>query len=93
MRLQREGFEPQKSGEKVFYLNNRAGCYKAVTKELYEDIMEGKMSFWDNKIFLKNRENDSFSLLILFFYMVLMFLQLKQIVYNSAIVVVLLQTL
>uniref|UniRef100_A0A3Q3GS51 long-chain-fatty-acid--CoA ligase n=1 Tax=Kryptolebias marmoratus TaxID=37003 RepID=A0A3Q3GS51_KRYMA len=43
-RLQREGYEPREPSEKIYYLNNRAGCYEAVTEQLYKDITEGKVS-------------------------------------------------
>lgn len=42
-RLQRKGYKPQDSSEKIYFLNSRAGCYKAVTDELYNDIVEGKV--------------------------------------------------
>uniref|UniRef100_A0AAQ5XF79 Very long-chain fatty acid transport protein n=1 Tax=Amphiprion ocellaris TaxID=80972 RepID=A0AAQ5XF79_AMPOC len=43
-RLQREGYKPQETSEKIYFLNSRAGCYEAVTDELYNAIMEGKAS-------------------------------------------------
>ncbi|XP_040002392.1 long-chain fatty acid transport protein 1-like [Xiphias gladius] len=43
MRLQREGYKPQNSSEKIYFLNSRAGCYEAVTDELHNAIMEGKV--------------------------------------------------
>ncbi|XP_037546092.1 long-chain fatty acid transport protein 1 [Nematolebias whitei] len=43
-RLQREGYKPQESSEMIYYLNNHAGRYKALTEELYKDIMDGKTS-------------------------------------------------
>lgn len=52
-RLQREGYKPQESSEKIYYLNNHAGCYKAVTEELYKDIIDGKTSLWDKKIHVR----------------------------------------
>ncbi|XP_067438688.1 long-chain fatty acid transport protein 1-like [Thunnus thynnus] len=42
-RLQREGFKPQDSSEKIYFLNSRAGRYEAVTDELYSDVMEGRV--------------------------------------------------
>ncbi|XP_074549543.1 long-chain fatty acid transport protein 1-like [Halichoeres trimaculatus] len=42
-RLQREGFRPQESSENIYFLNSRAGCYEAVTDELYSDIMEERV--------------------------------------------------
>ncbi|XP_047432680.1 long-chain fatty acid transport protein 1-like [Mugil cephalus] len=44
MRLQREGYKPQHTGEKIYFLNSCAGRYEAITNELYNDIMEGKVS-------------------------------------------------
>ncbi|XP_069570656.1 long-chain fatty acid transport protein 1-like [Brachyistius frenatus] len=43
-RLQREGYKPRDASEKMYFLNSRAGCYEAVTDELYESIIEGKVS-------------------------------------------------
>uniref|UniRef100_A0A3Q1JI98 Very long-chain fatty acid transport protein n=1 Tax=Anabas testudineus TaxID=64144 RepID=A0A3Q1JI98_ANATE len=43
MRLQREGYKPQDSSDKIYFLNGRAGCYEAVTDELFNAIMEGKV--------------------------------------------------
>uniref|UniRef100_A0A4W6DGV7 long-chain-fatty-acid--CoA ligase n=1 Tax=Lates calcarifer TaxID=8187 RepID=A0A4W6DGV7_LATCA len=43
MRLQREGFKLQDSSENIYFLNSRAGCYEAVTDELHNAIMEGKV--------------------------------------------------
>eukprot|EP00064_Thunnus_orientalis_P021040 superscaffoldBa00006145_g21194 len=42
-RLHREGFKPQDSSEKIYFLNSRAGRYEAVTDELYSDVMEGRV--------------------------------------------------
>ncbi|XP_054460672.1 long-chain fatty acid transport protein 1-like [Anoplopoma fimbria] len=42
-RLQKEGYKPQDSSEKIYFLNSRAGRYEAVTDELYNAIMEGKV--------------------------------------------------
>ncbi|XP_044046182.1 long-chain fatty acid transport protein 1-like [Siniperca chuatsi] len=42
-RLQKEGYKPQNSSEKLFFLNSRAGRYEAVTDELYNAIMEGRV--------------------------------------------------
>lgn len=43
MRLQREGYEPREPGEKIYFLNSRAGHYEAVTDQLYEAIMDGRV--------------------------------------------------
>ncbi|XP_008286762.1 long-chain fatty acid transport protein 1-like [Stegastes partitus] len=43
-RLQKEGYKPQDTSEKIYFLNSRAGCYEAVTDELYKAIMEGNVS-------------------------------------------------
>uniref|UniRef100_A0A8C2WGV8 long-chain-fatty-acid--CoA ligase n=1 Tax=Cyclopterus lumpus TaxID=8103 RepID=A0A8C2WGV8_CYCLU len=42
-RLQREGYKPQDSREEIYFLNSRAGRYEAVTDELYNAIMEGRV--------------------------------------------------
>ncbi|XP_042341828.1 long-chain fatty acid transport protein 1-like [Plectropomus leopardus] len=42
-RLQREGYKPQDSDEKIYFLNGRAGRYEAVTDELYNAIMEERV--------------------------------------------------
>ncbi|KAM9856956.1 long-chain fatty acid transport protein 1-like [Aulostomus maculatus] len=42
-RLQREGYKPSDSGDKMYFLNSHAGRYEAVTKELYDVIMEGQV--------------------------------------------------
>ncbi|XP_041789003.1 long-chain fatty acid transport protein 1-like [Chelmon rostratus] len=42
-RLQREGYKPQGSSEKIYFLDGRAGRYEAVTDELYSAIMEGRV--------------------------------------------------
>nr|AOW69616.1 long-chain fatty acid transport protein 1a [Lateolabrax japonicus] len=42
-RLRREGYKSQDSSEKVYFLNSRAGCYEAVTDELYNAIMKERV--------------------------------------------------
>ncbi|XP_035516338.1 long-chain fatty acid transport protein 1-like [Morone saxatilis] len=42
-RLQREGYKPQDSSEKIYFLDSRAGRYEAVTDGLYSAIMEGRV--------------------------------------------------
>ncbi|XP_029291668.1 long-chain fatty acid transport protein 1-like isoform X1 [Cottoperca gobio] len=42
-RLQKEGYMPQDKGEKIYFLNSRVGRYEAVTDELYNAIMEGRV--------------------------------------------------
>ncbi|XP_070711238.1 long-chain fatty acid transport protein 1-like [Pempheris klunzingeri] len=42
-RLQREGYRTQDSSDKIYFLNSRAGRYEAVTDELYNAIVEGKV--------------------------------------------------
>lgn len=42
-RLQREGYKPQDSSEKIYFLNSRAERYEDVTDELYKAIMEGRV--------------------------------------------------
>uniref|UniRef100_UPI0037E7B7A3 long-chain fatty acid transport protein 1-like n=1 Tax=Semicossyphus pulcher TaxID=241346 RepID=UPI0037E7B7A3 len=43
MRLQREGYKPAEASDKVYFLNSRAGRYEAVTEELYDDVIEGRV--------------------------------------------------
>ncbi|KAM3624291.1 uncharacterized protein V6R79_021627 [Siganus canaliculatus] len=43
IRLQREGYKPQDSSEKIYFLNSSAGCYEPVTDELYNAITEGRV--------------------------------------------------
>jgi len=42
-RLQREGYKSRDSREEIYFLNSRAGRYEAVTDELYEAIVEGRV--------------------------------------------------
>lgn len=60
MRLQREGFKLQDSSENIYFLNSRAGCYEAVTDELHNAIMEGKVCLWDRRLRkIQTAEEDS----------------------------------
>ncbi|CAB1344252.1 unnamed protein product, partial [Coregonus sp. 'balchen'] len=43
-RLQKEGYDPRHSADRIYFLNSRAGCYEVVTEELYIAITEGRMS-------------------------------------------------
>ncbi|XP_037328227.2 long-chain fatty acid transport protein 1-like [Pungitius pungitius] len=43
-RLRREGFKPRDSSDKIYFLNRVAGGYEPVTDQLYEAIMEGRVS-------------------------------------------------
>uniref|UniRef100_A0A7N6BVS1 Long-chain-fatty-acid--CoA ligase n=1 Tax=Anabas testudineus TaxID=64144 RepID=A0A7N6BVS1_ANATE len=43
-RLQREGYDPRLTTDQVYFLNTRAARYEAVDEELYNAIVEGKMS-------------------------------------------------
>uniref|UniRef100_A0A7N8Y3J8 Long-chain-fatty-acid--CoA ligase n=1 Tax=Mastacembelus armatus TaxID=205130 RepID=A0A7N8Y3J8_9TELE len=43
IRLQREGYKPRDQSENIFFLNSRSRCYEAVTDEVYNSIMEGKV--------------------------------------------------
>uniref|UniRef100_A0A8C6LU25 Long-chain-fatty-acid--CoA ligase n=1 Tax=Nothobranchius furzeri TaxID=105023 RepID=A0A8C6LU25_NOTFU len=43
-RLQKEAYKPQDSNQRIYYLNSHAGCYQAVTEDLFKDIMESKVS-------------------------------------------------
>uniref|UniRef100_A0A665WM45 Very long-chain fatty acid transport protein n=1 Tax=Echeneis naucrates TaxID=173247 RepID=A0A665WM45_ECHNA len=42
-RLQREGYKPQGTSENTYFLDSRTGRYEAITDELYQAIMEGKV--------------------------------------------------
>ena len=42
--LQEEGFDPEKITDKLFY-SNSSGSYQPLTKEIYEDIVAGKIRF------------------------------------------------
>ncbi|XP_061736514.1 long-chain fatty acid transport protein 1-like isoform X2 [Nerophis ophidion] len=42
-RLQKEGYKPQNSEEKIYYLNSLVGHYEAVTDQLYDAITEGRV--------------------------------------------------
>ncbi|KAM9770427.1 long-chain fatty acid transport protein 1-like [Menidia menidia] len=44
MRLQREGYKPQHTVEKIYFLNSHSGRYEAVTDELYDAIKQGRVS-------------------------------------------------
>ena len=39
------GFDPNKTEDKMFYLDARAGEYKAIDKQVYADISAGKIRF------------------------------------------------
>ncbi|XP_036407890.1 long-chain fatty acid transport protein 1-like [Megalops cyprinoides] len=43
-RLQREGFDPHHTTDRIYFLNSRLGRYEAVNEELYSAIMEGRVS-------------------------------------------------
>ncbi|XP_061534567.1 long-chain fatty acid transport protein 1-like [Phycodurus eques] len=43
MRLQKEGYKSQNSREKIYFLNSPVGRYEAVTDELYDSIMAGRV--------------------------------------------------
>ncbi|KAL1005092.1 hypothetical protein UPYG_G00054410 [Umbra pygmaea] len=42
-RLQREGYDPRHSTDRIFFFNSRRGQYEAVTEQLYCDIVEGRI--------------------------------------------------
>ncbi|RVE75619.1 hypothetical protein OJAV_G00000500 [Oryzias javanicus] len=44
IRLQREGYKPNESSDRMYFLNGRADRYEPVTEELYEAINEGRVS-------------------------------------------------
>ncbi|KAJ8384630.1 hypothetical protein AAFF_G00199620 [Aldrovandia affinis] len=43
-RLQKEGFDPRHSTDRIYFLNSRAGHYEAVNDDLFRAIVEGRMS-------------------------------------------------
>ncbi|XP_051992961.1 long-chain fatty acid transport protein 1b [Xyrauchen texanus] len=43
-RLQKEGFNPRLTTDRMYFLNSRLGHYETLTEELYNDIMQGKIS-------------------------------------------------
>lgn len=43
-RLQREGFDPRLTTDQIYFLNSRAARYVPVDEELYNSIVEGRMS-------------------------------------------------
>lgn len=43
-RLQREGFDPRLTNDKIYFLNTRGARYEAMNEELYNAIVEGRMS-------------------------------------------------
>lgn len=45
-RLQREGYDPRLTTDRIYLLNTRAVQYDAVDEELYSAIVEGRISLW-----------------------------------------------
>ncbi|KAK2909512.1 hypothetical protein Q8A67_005349 [Cirrhinus molitorella] len=43
-RLQKEGFDPQQTSDRLYFLNSRLGHYESLTEELYSNIMQGKVA-------------------------------------------------
>ncbi|KAI2668972.1 Long-chain fatty acid transport protein 1 [Labeo rohita] len=43
-RLQKEGFDPRQTSDRLYFLNSRLGRYESLTEELYNTIMQGKVS-------------------------------------------------
>ncbi|KAJ8345314.1 hypothetical protein SKAU_G00295070 [Synaphobranchus kaupii] len=43
-RLQREGYDPRLTNDRIYFLNSRAGRYEAVNEKLYSAIVEGRVS-------------------------------------------------
>ncbi|KAM4604400.1 long-chain fatty acid transport protein 1-like isoform 1-T2 [Polymixia lowei] len=43
-RLRKEGYNPQHSTDRIYFLNSRAGRYEALSQELCTDITEGRVS-------------------------------------------------
>lgn len=44
MRLQKEGYKPNATSDRIYFLNSRAESYELVTEELCKAIDEGKVS-------------------------------------------------
>ncbi|XP_063060272.1 long-chain fatty acid transport protein 1-like [Engraulis encrasicolus] len=42
-RLQREGYDPRHSADRIYFLNSRVGRYEAMTEDLYSSIAEGRV--------------------------------------------------
>ncbi|XP_017309586.1 long-chain fatty acid transport protein 1a [Ictalurus punctatus] len=42
-RLQKEGFDPRSTADRIYFLNSRAGRYEAVTEEMYNALVEGRI--------------------------------------------------
>lgn len=45
-RLQREGYDPRLTTDQIYFLNARAAQYEAIDEELYNGVVEGRMSLW-----------------------------------------------
>lgn len=43
-RLQKEGFDPHQTPDRLFFLNSRLGRYESLSEELHSAIMQGKVS-------------------------------------------------
>ncbi|XP_051995835.1 long-chain fatty acid transport protein 1a [Xyrauchen texanus] len=43
-RLQREGYDPRLTTDRIYILNNRAGCYELVDEQMFSALEEGRMS-------------------------------------------------
>ncbi|KAH3803076.1 long-chain fatty acid transport protein 1-like [Dreissena polymorpha] len=43
--LQTEGFNPHKTEDRLFYMNNKTGTYEPLTRDIYSDICKQKIRF------------------------------------------------
>uniref|UniRef100_A0A671RFT2 Very long-chain fatty acid transport protein n=1 Tax=Sinocyclocheilus anshuiensis TaxID=1608454 RepID=A0A671RFT2_9TELE len=43
-RLQKEGFDPRQTSDRLYFLHSRLARYESLTEELYSAIMQGKLS-------------------------------------------------
>lgn len=43
-RLQREGYDPRLTTDQIYFLNMRSAQYEAVDEELFNAVVEGRMS-------------------------------------------------
>lgn len=45
-RLQREGYDPRLTTDQIYFLNARTARYEAIDEELFNGVVEGRMSLW-----------------------------------------------
>ena len=42
--IQKDGFDPDSTGDKIYYLDKKSNCYHQLDTSLYEDVCTGKIS-------------------------------------------------